>query len=84
MACPSGGGGPELEAALGEFEAALRQAELSENTVQTYVGRSQTFVRWLMGDDVPHGPNKPSGHAVHTHVATLGQNLLDAQVRRRS
>jgi hypothetical protein len=69
--------GPELEAALGEFEAALRQAELSENTVQTYVGRSQTFVRWLMGDYVPHGPKKPSIHAVHTHVATLGQNMLD-------
>ena len=67
----------ELEAALGEFEAALRQAQLSENTVQTYVGRSQTFVRWLMGDYVPHGPNKPSGHTVHTPVATLGQNMLD-------
>ena len=43
----------ELRSELARFEAELRAAGLSENSVQTYVGRSQYFVRWLAGDYVP-------------------------------
>lgn len=47
----------ELFAELRSFEAALREAGLQPNTVQTYVGRSDTFIRWLVGDYTPRGPN---------------------------
>jgi hypothetical protein len=43
----------DLRRELARFEAELRAAGLSENSVQTYVGRSAYFVRWLAGDYVP-------------------------------
>ncbi len=46
----------ELRAELLRFETELREAGLRTNTVQTYVGRSATFVDWLAGDYVPRGP----------------------------
>jgi hypothetical protein len=47
----------ELFAELRSFEAALLDAGLQPNTVNTYVGRSETFLRWLVGDYSPRGPN---------------------------
>ena len=46
----------ELRQELLRFEAQLRSAGLRENSVQTYVGRSSTFLSWLAGDYVPRGP----------------------------
>ena len=48
--------GVELLAELRRFEAELRAAGLREQTVQTYVGRAGTFIRWLAGDYAPQGP----------------------------
>lgn len=47
----------ELKEALGRFEAELRAAELAENSVRTYIDRSERFVRWLAGEYTPRGPN---------------------------
>ena len=48
----------ELERELDRFEAELRDAGLAATSVQTYVNRSRTFVRWLAGEYVPRGPNR--------------------------
>ncbi|WP_421740308.1 hypothetical protein [Cellulomonas sp.] len=37
----------ELRAELARFERALRAAGKADNTVATYVGRSEIFLRWL-------------------------------------
>ena len=37
----------ELHEALEQFERAARSAGLAENSIDTYVGRSRIFVRWL-------------------------------------
>ena len=47
----------ELFAGLERFEAAARQARLSEASVRTYVDRSRFFVRWLGGEFDFRGPN---------------------------
>ena len=44
--------GDELISRLQVFERELRAAGLADNTVNTYVGRSETFVRWLRGGSV--------------------------------
>lgn len=44
---------PELREALLKFERDLRRAGLSENTVTTYVDRSERFLRYLSGDYRP-------------------------------
>lgn len=41
----SGGAPDELLGELREFEAALSDGRLAENTPHTYVGRSEIFVR---------------------------------------
>lgn len=41
-----------------DFEAELRDAELEENTIRTYVDRSTYFIRWLDDDYHPRGPNR--------------------------
>ena len=46
----------ELWQQLREFEAELKRARLRPATVDTYVGRTQTFLRWLAGDYHPVGP----------------------------
>lgn len=46
----------ELRQELDRFERELRDADLAENTVNTYVQRSEIFVRWLAGDYKPRGP----------------------------
>ena len=43
----------ELRRELNRFEAELRAKGLKEASVQTYVKRSETFLRWLAGDYVP-------------------------------
>jgi hypothetical protein len=43
----------DLRRELARFEAELRAAGLAENSVRTYVGRSEYFVRWLAGEYVP-------------------------------
>lgn len=48
---------PDLEEDLVAFEKALTDAGLKDHTIQTYVGRSETFVRWLAGRYQPRGPN---------------------------
>ena len=47
----------DLRRELERFERELRAANLSENSVRTYVDRSRTFLRWLEGDYRPHGPH---------------------------
>ena len=46
----------ELVAELGRFEQELRAAGLAEDSVKTYVGRSEIFLRWLVGQYTPQGP----------------------------
>ena len=46
----------DLKAELARFEADLRGADLAENSIRTYVGRSEVFLRWLAGDYRPIGP----------------------------
>jgi hypothetical protein len=43
----------DLRVELARFEAELRASGMKENSVKTYVGRSQYFVRWLAGEYVP-------------------------------
>ena len=43
----------ELKARLDDFERDLRLAGLSENTVHTYVDRSERFLRYLVGEYRP-------------------------------
>jgi hypothetical protein len=67
----------ELFAELQSFEAALRSAGLQPNTVHTYVGRSETFLRWLVGDYSPRGPNAAvAGSAKVTKSRTRGEVAL--------
>lgn len=47
----------ELYEKLEEFKSELEAAGLKQNTVQTYEGRSRTFVDWLAGRYRPRGPN---------------------------
>ncbi len=46
----------DLYRELRRFEQELRAADLRQNTVNTYVNRSETFVRWLAGEYKPRGP----------------------------
>lgn len=46
----------DLRAEIRRFERELRGAGLRDSSVQTYVGRSEIFVRWLAGDYTPRGP----------------------------
>lgn len=48
---------PKLEEDLAAFERALTDDGLKDHTIQTYVGRSETFIRWLAGRCQPRGPN---------------------------
>jgi hypothetical protein len=48
----------DLEGKRDEFEAVLQEAGLTENTVRTYVDRSQRFLDWLAGRYSPRGPNR--------------------------
>ena len=43
----------ELHAELERWESELRRLGKSENTIATYIGRSETFLRWLAGDYHP-------------------------------
>jgi len=45
----------ELHDELRRFQLELEEAGLASSSVQTYVSRSETFLRWLSGDYVP-GP----------------------------
>jgi len=69
--------GPELLSQLQRFEAALRVAGLRETTVQTYVGRSETFIRWLIGEYTPRGPNTQIEEAGKAREASLGPAMLE-------
>lgn len=51
----------ELYGKLEEFKLELEAAGLKPNTVQTYEGRSRTFVDWLAGRYRPRGPNSDAG-----------------------
>jgi len=42
---------------LQRFEDELIEANLKPTSVETYVGRSEVFVRWLAGEYEPRGPN---------------------------
>lgn len=41
---------------LAEFRRVLEEAGLRPSSVETYVGRAETFLRWLDGDYSPRGP----------------------------
>jgi hypothetical protein len=47
----------DLRAELRRFEGELRARGLREQTVNTYVGRAETFLRWLGGTYESRGPN---------------------------
>ena len=47
----------ELREDLRRFEDELIEEKLKPTTVRTYVGRSETFIRWLAGEYEPRGPN---------------------------
>jgi len=47
----------DLESDLDAFAGELRDAGLKQSSIDTYVGRSETFVRWLAGRYQPRGPN---------------------------
>lgn len=47
----------DLRTDLAVFEDELGEAGLKEQSIQTYVGRSKTFVDWLEGRYQPRGPN---------------------------
>ncbi len=68
--------GDDLITKVQAFEKELRAAGLSENTVNTYVGRAETFVRWLRGEYSPTGPNASSPKLV-SGATTDGQVQLD-------
>lgn len=46
----------ELDRELKRFEHELKAAGLRPSSVQTYVERSERFIRWLRGDYHPRGP----------------------------
>lgn len=50
----------ELYDKIEEFRRELEAAGLKPNTVDTYTGRSKTFVDWLAGRYEPRGPNSES------------------------
>jgi hypothetical protein len=68
----------ELFAELRSFEAALLDAGLQPNTISTYVGRSETFLRWLVGDYSPRGPNSagPPSEKTPPDKRSRGQEVL--------
>ncbi len=72
--------GNDLLKELRTFEAELRAAGLSENTVNTYVGRSDTFVRWLRGEYSPIGPNSASTKSI-VDTKMSGKTLLNELAR---
>jgi hypothetical protein len=43
----------ELRASLAAFESELRLAGLAENTITTYLDRSERFLRYLAGEYTP-------------------------------
>jgi len=47
----------DLEEDLVEFANELQRAGLKPHTIGTYVGRAETFLRWLAGRYEPRGPN---------------------------
>lgn len=47
----------KLHQDLRRFEDELVEANLKPSTVETYVQRSGTFLRWLDGKYEPTGPN---------------------------
>ncbi len=67
----------ELFAQLRAFESALQDAGLRPNTVRTYVGRSETFLRWIIGDYVPRGPNTDGQVGLPIPRPSRGQAALD-------
>lgn len=48
----------ELQDELARFEKELKAKGFQENTVRTYVDRSQLFLRWLVGAYEPQGPRR--------------------------
>lgn len=46
----------DLDRELKRFEDELKTAGLRPNSVQTYVERSERFIRWLRGEYHPSGP----------------------------
>ncbi len=47
----------DLKVELRRFEREARAAGLRDNSVRTYVGRAEFFVRWLDHDFQFRGPN---------------------------
>ena len=83
----------QLRQELRGFEDALHRAGHRDNTVQTYVGRSDTFLRWIDGKYVPRGPiggktaggrarraKSPAGPSHHSH-GTPGRLEVQSQAR---
>jgi hypothetical protein len=48
----------KLHHELQRFRAEAERAGLKPHTVDTYVGRSEQFARWLAGDFTFRGPNE--------------------------
>src|SRR5215475_6932072 len=69
--------GSDLLAELRRFEGELRAAGLRDHTIETYVGRSETFIRWLRGEYTPRGPSRAPTEAGQGAKPSLGQTILD-------
>ena len=70
--------GDELLSRLQVFEQELRAARYADNSVNTYVQRSKTFVRWLQGEWTPRGPNAPTvTRLTQGSRQSVGQGLLN-------
>jgi hypothetical protein len=69
--------GSDLLAELRRFEGELCEAGLRDHTVETYVGRCETFIRWLMGEYTPHRPGRVPDEADQGARPSLGIAILD-------
>lgn len=78
-----------LRKELGRFEDELREAGLAESSIRTYVDRSDTFLRWLVGEYRPQGafPRLPKAldspsRAVRVARASYGVRVFQDEDRR--
>jgi hypothetical protein len=67
----------ELMAELRRFEEELHAASLSDDTVSTYVGRSEAFIRWLAGGFTPRDTSKAIEDDGKAAQRSLGHTILD-------
>ena len=70
----------ELRSDLSAYAEELRRARLKPLAVQTYLGRSETFVRWLEGGYSTRGPNAGLRKAPDQDDAWLDESAVQEHV----